>query len=453
MFAIIDIETTGGNVKGEKITEIAIFIHDGEKIVDSYNTLINPEKSIPYNITRITGINNEMVANAPKFYEVAKKIIELTEGKIFVAHNVSFDYNFIRREYKELGYDFERPHLCTINLARQIIPGHVSYSLGKLCADYNIFIEGRHRAAGDAEATCKIFDIMIQKLPNATQHFHDKAHKALKEVKPPSVLDKLPNACGVYYLLNNKNEVIYVGKSNEIRKRVSTHIKNQSTRRTREMMAEIADVKYTLTGSELIALLKEADEIKKLKPKFNRAQRKENFNVGIFAKANKDGYLNIEIGTITKGSSPIFTYETQKEAKEHLFFIAEKYGLCQKFCGLYVTQKACFGHQIGKCDGACIGQESVENYNAKVNILIDKLSLKNDSYLLVDKGLANNEKAIIYIEKGRYQGWAYCTELPELNKEAIKKAITLYSEHRDTLNILKQFIKDKKVERIISLGE
>ena len=160
-YAIIDIETTGGSPQRDKITEIAIFIHNGSKIIDELVTLINPERFIPHFITTLTGITNEMVADAPTFYEVAKEIVKITEGKIFVAHNASFDYHFIRNEFKNLGYRYKRDVLCTVKLSRKLLPGMPSYSLGKLCDELQIKIDNRHRAAGDAIATSKIFDILL----------------------------------------------------------------------------------------------------------------------------------------------------------------------------------------------------------------------------------------------------------------------------------------------------
>ena len=172
MYAIIDIETTGQSYSNGKITEIAIFIHDGFRITDSFTSLINPECYIPGFITNLTGIDNEMVRNAPKFYEVARKIVEITQDKVFVAHNVSFDYKFIQEEFKRLGYDYQRKTLCTVRMGRKFIPGHRSYSLGKLCSELDISINGRHRAAGDALATVKLFEMIL-------------ARKAQKETRQP----------------------------------------------------------------------------------------------------------------------------------------------------------------------------------------------------------------------------------------------------------------------------
>ncbi len=162
MFAIIDIETTGNSYKHGQITEIAIIQHNGKEITGSFSSLIRPEMDIPLFITRLTGITNEMVKDAPRFYEIARKIVEMTSGRIFVAHNVQFDYRFVKEEFKRLEYDFQRKTLCTVRLSRKLIPGHSSYSLGKICADMGIEINGRHRAAGDAFATARLFEILIR---------------------------------------------------------------------------------------------------------------------------------------------------------------------------------------------------------------------------------------------------------------------------------------------------
>jgi len=170
LYAIIDIETTGKAANAGKITEIAIFIHNGFEITDSYTSLINPECYIPGFITNLTGIDNEMVKNAPRFYEVARKIVEITQDKVFVAHNVSFDYKFIQAEFRQLGYDYQRKTMCTVRMGRKFLPGYKSYSLGKICDELGISINGRHRAAGDALATVKLFELIL-------------ARKALKEAK------------------------------------------------------------------------------------------------------------------------------------------------------------------------------------------------------------------------------------------------------------------------------
>lgn len=169
MYTIIDIETTGQSHLDGKITEVAIYKHNGSEVIDSFTSLVNPECHIPQYITELTGIDNSMVASAPRFFEIAKKIVEITAGTTFVAHNVSFDYKFIQQEFKRLGYVYERKTMCTVKLSRKYLPGHRSYSLGRICSDLNIGIDGRHRAAGDAKATVKLFELILQQHINGTE--------------------------------------------------------------------------------------------------------------------------------------------------------------------------------------------------------------------------------------------------------------------------------------------
>ena len=295
MYAIIDIETTGGSPRHERITEIAIYIFDGEKILREYTTLVNPDRSIPYFITGLTGITNEMVADAPMFFEVARDIVEITEGMTFVAHNARFDYSFIRQEFKNLGYNFNRKVLDTVSLARKLLPGHKSYSLGKLCNDLDIKINGRHRAAGDALATVELFRILLEAEKEQDKELIKNARNSkLNPDFDTSVLERLPEEPGVYYFYNKDNKLIYIGKSKNIRSRVMSHLSNNRSKRAMEMRENIVTIDWEPTGNELIALLKESEEIKRDKPIYNRAQRRSGFQWGIYHYTNQEGYACFE---------------------------------------------------------------------------------------------------------------------------------------------------------------
>ncbi|MBM3437340.1 MAG: hypothetical protein FJY07_14135, partial [Bacteroidetes bacterium] len=265
MYSIIDIETTGLSPNYGKITEIAIYIHDGEKVVDEFTTLLNPEIDIPYRITQLTGINNKMVRDCPKFYEVAKRIVEMTQDTVFVAHNVNFDYNFIRKEFRELGYDYQRKKLCTSRLSRKLLPGRRSYSLGKLCQELGIENPHRHRAFGDAAAALKLFEILL----TVEKNVEELSLHGLNSSLDRKLIARLPQEPGVYYFYNDSGHIIYIGKSINIRERVMSHITNNTSKRAIEMRNEIADIGFELTGNELIALLLESNEIKKHTPRYN----------------------------------------------------------------------------------------------------------------------------------------------------------------------------------------
>jgi DNA polymerase-3 subunit epsilon len=216
MYAIVDIETTGGHASSNGITEVAICIHDGKKITQRYSTLVNPCMDIPVYIRALTGITNEMVQDAPKFEDVAADIYHLLHGKIFIAHNVNFDFSFIRYHLTAAGYDLQCNKLCTVRLSRKILPGMPSYSLGKLCRHLGIENESRHRAMGDAEATTTLFSILLQN--DTGNHIGDALKQRSREQALPSNLPKedidlLPYTPGVYYFHNDKGKVIYVGKA------------------------------------------------------------------------------------------------------------------------------------------------------------------------------------------------------------------------------------------------
>ncbi len=453
MFAIIDIETTGGSATRDKITEIAIIIHDGLAEVESYSTLINPEVKIPYYITKLTGISNEMVENAPKFWEVAKKIIELTEGKIFVAHNVSFDYNFVRNEFKSLGYDYTRDKLCTVRLSRTLIPGKPSYSLGKLCESLGIPLQDRHRAMGDTAATAKLFSLLLS-IKNSHPTFKKFGTEEIAKTRTDSLREnlvaKLPEETGVYYFLNSSNEIIYIGKSNNIRQRVFSHLTNNKTKRSIELINTIYDVDFVLTGSELIALLHESNEIKAHKPRFNRAKRRTLFEYAIYDSVDMAGYLNYTIGKVNEEQEPIACFASHYSAEEKLHELVEKHQLCQKLSSLYPTDSTCFGYQLKKCKGACIQQEDVNEYNERAQKIIDDLSLMNQNFIIIDKGKNIHEQSIVAVKNGKYLGYGYIPSNEQINEpNEFLNFIQKQHSNRDTISLIKSFVLAKKyVKRI-----
>ncbi len=447
MYSIIDIETTGLSPKSGKITEIAIFVHDGEKVVDEFSTLIDPEITIPYRITQMTGINNKMVKDAPKFYEIAKRIVEITEGTTIVAHNVNFDYNFIRQEFRELGYDFKREKMCTVRLSRKLLPGRRSYSLGKLCEELNIKNPHRHRAKGDATATVQLFELLLK----AEKNLKNISLKGLNTNLDRKDIDNLPKKPGVYYFHNDKGIIIYIGKSLNIHDRVMSHLTNYNTKRALEMRNQTANISYELTGSELVALLMESDEIKKHKPKFNKAQRRTSFPWGLYKHTDKNGYLCLKIDKNDNGEVPLTTFSSHQTAKNNLFILSEAFRLCQKLCGLFYTKGPCFQYQVHQCAGACVGDESPELYNARVNQAIEPYRFHKQNFLIIDKGRNDMEKSVTGIENGKYLGFGFFDTQSEVAEsfEDLKAIIKPYSDNRDVQQIIRSYLKRKKVERMI----
>ncbi|MDF1574189.1 MAG: exonuclease domain-containing protein [Bacteroidales bacterium] len=455
MFAILDIETTGGSPKTEKITEIAIYFHDGEKIVDEWSTLINPEKSIPYFITGLTGITNEMVANAPRFCEIAKELVERTENHTIVGHNVKFDYSFIQSEFRNLGFSFDRNTLCTIKLSRKIIPGHKSYSLGKLCRDLGIEITDRHRAEGDALATVKLFELLRDKqngeFESALVQDPSGKYKNLNEHLTVEDIQNLPEACGTYYFFDEHKELLYIGKSKDIRHRVLSHLGNTTSRRAMEMKQRIHSISYELTGSELIALLKESREIKEQKPRFNRAQKRSSSYWGLYPGKDESGYITFSLKKISEtADDPVTCFNNQKEAREVLTKMVGKHWLCQKLSGLYQTNGACFHHSIRQCNGACIQAEAVSAYNKRAGLLLDSLTLDRGNVLIIDKGRDPDERSLVRIEKGIYMGYGYLSvNEAYLGIEEMLDCIQPSLDNRDIRQILRNWLKNNQVEKLL----
>lgn len=454
MFAILDIETTGGSPKTEKITEIAIFFHDGKKVVDEWITLINPEKSVPYFITGLTGITNEMVASAPRFYEVARELVERTENHTIVGHNVKFDYSFIKSEFSNLGFDFDRKTLCTIQLSRKIIPGHRSYSLGNLCRDLGIEITDRHRAAGDALATVRLFELLRERQNGEFDSLLNEPsgrYKNLNDHLTIEDIQKLPEECGTYYFYDDQDQLLYIGKSKDIRHRVLSHLGNTSSRRAMEMKQRIHSISYELTGSELIALLKESREIKEQKPRYNRAQRRSSSYWGLYPGKDEFGYITFSIKQIKETvDDPVTCFNSKKEAREALTRMVGKHWLCQKLSGLYQTDGACFHHSIRQCNGACIQGESVSAYNRRAQTLLDSLTLDRGNVLIIDRGRDPNERSLVRIEKGIYMGYGYLSvNEGYLGIEEMLECIQPSLDNRDIRQILRNWLKNNSVEKML----
>ena len=452
-YAIVDIETTGGSPKNSKITEIAIYKHDGTQVIGEFSSLVNPEMRIPEFVSRLTGITDRMVEDSPKFYEIAKQIIEFTSDCIFVAHNVGFDYGILRNEFKLLGYDYRRPHLCTVRASRYVIPGMNSYSLGKLTRELGIQLENRHRAGGDALATAHLFTLLIEKDAGGLQTFiqQEVNPKILHPNLDLEKLDELPTKTGIYRFYNEFRQLIYIGKSKDIKKRVEQHLRNSTSKKAIQMRSEIAHIEYELTGSELVALLLESELIKQLQPLYNRSLRKNKYPYGLFDYIDDKGYRRFYIALTSKTEQhPITSFTTKKEGTSHLEFICEKYELCQKLCDLYPTRSACFKHSIKQCKGACIEAESSEDYNLRADNFIDQSLFGKESFYIIDKGRHKSEKSLILVEKGNYAGFGYAPyHFNSLPTHRWNRFVDLRIEDRDARTILGVFLRKHSALQIV----
>lgn len=459
LFSIIDIETTGGNATNNKIIEIAVVLHDGKKVLNKWESLINPESYIPSGITELTGINQSMVADAPKFHEIAKELIEITENTIFVAHNVRFDYSFIRSAFNDLGYIFTRKQLCTIQLSRKIFPALPSYGLSAISENLNLHNPDRHRAMGDAITTARLLEKIFLEV-NASEIINDLVNLGIKESKLPNNLSindiqSLPDACGVYYFKDEHGTIIYVGKSKNIQKRVASHFSDY-TEKAAKLQRLVHEIDFEETGSELLSLILESYQIKTLMPEVNKAQRAKTYHFALCSYYNKQGYLcfNVKQKKDLKKSKNIeilSEYSKITIAKSRLAMQRQEFNLCDHLLeGDLLFGDPCFRYQLRQCHGACCQKESAELYNERAELAKSKLKKSLDgSYLILDQGRSKGEKSIIAIRNGQFYGYEFIEE--DLFQDSIldwENYIKKKPENGEINIIISRYLAKNKLETI-----
>ncbi|GAO43723.1 exonuclease domain-containing protein [Flavihumibacter petaseus] len=401
MYAIVDIETTGGFAASNGITEIAIILHNGKEEEGRYATLVNPLRTIPRYITALTGIDDRMVAEAPLFKTIAPHIHELLRNRVFVAHNVNFDFSFIRHHLEECGYSLPVKKLCTVRLARKIMPGLPSYSLGNICRQLEITNNDRHRAMGDAAATAILFERLVNAdhQQELTKMIRGKnAEQFLPPHLPVECLVNLPGQPGVYYFENQKKEVIYVGKAINLQKRVRSHFSNNdSSRRKQELLRQVYNIRFQTCYSELMSLILESHEIRKLWPVFNRSQKKYHHKYGLYRFHDNSGYLQLVIEKKKAYLPAIYTFDFIPEGQNYL------------------------RRMLGSASDELIAsrlEESPESYNSKIEAAISEVEANLPTFLLLEKDPLQPESAAAYlVEKGRFWGMGCVGQDEELTPE------------------------------------
>lgn len=458
MYAIVDIETTGGYAENHRITEIAIVYHDGILPGKTFRTLINPERLIPSYITGLTGITNEMVLNAPRFEEVAAEIFDALNGKIFVAHNAHFDYSFLKKEFEQVGFVWQTKKLCTVRLSRKIIPGLRSYSLGSISESLGIKIANRHRASGDAEATVKVFDILLRR--DTDGHIA----KALKRnsgetILPPNLpkedFDTLPAKPGVYYFLNARGNVIYVGKAANIKKRIAGHFSGDAREWSRQNIRnEIHRIRFELTGNEMIALIFESQEIRRLWPKYNQAQKYRVEEWGIYSYEDRNGYQRFSVNIVMRGSQPLVRLSSKGDAWNFLWEKVRTYELCPKLCGLQTTKGLCFQHQTGECHGACQEIESPKKYNKRIFKMLEAMQHKGKSLAILGKGRVQHEKSLILIKEGVYIGHGFIDRKAAFKSLSEAQAFIRAGVETPTVhNLISSYLANSALTDVVEFGQ
>jgi DNA polymerase III subunit epsilon len=451
MYAVVDIETTGGNASDNRIIEVAVVIHDGKKVVEEYETLVNPGMPIPRFISALTGITGEMVADAPDFTAVAPRLHELLHDKIFVAHNVNFDYTFIRREFAEAGIDFNRKRLCTIRLSRKLLPGKASYSLGKLCREVGISLHDHHRAGGDARATARLLDLL---LASDREGFIDySVKKSSSELSLPPHLprkdfDTLPRRTGVYYFHNAKGKIIYIGKAVNLKQRVASHFAlNSESRGKGFLMSEIHSISYQESGSELVALLLESQEIKRHWPDYNFSQKGPLARYGVYEYRDQNNYLRLGILKKMKSYAPLAVFSSIPDARDFITGMVKSHDLCPRLAGLQQLFGACMGHESGECRGACAQQEAAELYNLRHREAALSLRSDQETFVITEKGRNGGERSIVLVENGAYQGWGFIRRnVPLDDLDLLKSYIHPSPETESTRAIINAYLRSPSAQ-------
>lgn len=456
MYTILDIETTGGKYNEEGITEIAIHKFDGHEVVDTFISLVNPEKDIQPFVVKLTGINNKMLRTAPKFHEVAKRIVEITQDTVIVAHNAQFDYRILRTEFRRLGYNFERKTLCTVELSQKLLPEADSYSLGKLVRSLGIAVSDRHRANGDALATIKLFKLLLSKdLDKSILKTVVKA-ETLGELSPRQldIIEVLPSKMGIYYMHNKDGDIIFIGKSSNIKKKVNQHF-TKSGDRARKLQKAIKKVTFEKTGNELFALLKENEELRRNRPKFNLKPKPRLFSHGLYQTISEEGYITFYTAAINaKGSAGLVTtFNSNHGAKNLLYDITSEFMLCDKLNGLSEAKNNCSKYDESKCNGACIKKEAVSDYNARAQEVIKKYSISNKNYVIVEKGREIGEYAAFLIQNGQFMGMGFYDLNHQINNiHILESIITPMKSDMNNKHLIETYLRKKKVFKIIDLN-
>jgi len=456
MYAIVDIETTGSYAANNGITELAIVLHDGNKITERFETLINPLKPIPQYIQVLTGIRPDMLQDAPVFSDVACRIHELLKDAIFVAHHVNFDYSFVKYQLESCGYELDTKKLCTVRLSRKVFPGLAGYSLGKLCLDLDIPILNRHRAGGDADATVILFEKILQNDHQGAvrQMLYGKTREQyLPPHLPAEQIASLPYTAGIYYFHDRKGKVIYVGKAKNLRSRVCSHFSNNSpSLRKQEFLRNIFSLSWQDCGTELMAYLYECVEIRRLWPVYNSSLKRFEQVYGLYTYEDQAGYFRLTVEKKKPQLTAYYSFNALTEGWQLLRKLVKQFDLCPKLCFIERGNEKCSGLLDKSCHGACIHEEPAEEYNKRLMLALNSLQQLLPSFVIRDKGRHSSEESYVLIEKGRFYGMGYLDRESQIQDlESLKEQLTVYPEN-DYMRGLVYSFAEKWPEKRTSVG-
>lgn len=424
MYAIVDIETTGSHASGNGITEIAIILHNGTEVEGRFQTLINPKTPIPRYVSSLTGIYNHMLTDAPLFHEVAPNIHSLLRGRIFVAHNVNFDYTFLRSQLKTAGIEWQSRKLCTIRMAKKAFPGLKRYGLDHLCDHFGITNDQRHRATGDALATTTLFEMILAKGgENMIKEFLKKESR--QQTLPPNVSEQevksLPYEPGVYYFHDAKGKVIYVGKAKCLRQRVISHFTGLDTSKKRQaFLKDIHSITYNVCPTEFTASILESVEIKRLWPAYNYSQKRFEQLWGIYAFEDARGYLRLAVDKKRKYLQPAASFGLMADAHRTLWKLVRHFELHPALCFLDKTPQ--------------FELPAIPDYNESVKKALDWLETQKETFAIREK------ESCVLVSEGKFYGMGVIADEPVETVEALKEKLTPYPENEVIKSMIRQYV-------------
>jgi len=458
MYAVLDVETTGGSPKRERIIEIAIIKTDGEKIIDRYETLVNPEKNIPPFVSQLTGITNQMVEQAPLFENIAEKIDDFTKECTIVAHNAHFDYGFIKNEFKYIGAYFDRYRICTVKLTQRAYPTLEGYSLDKLAKHFNIEHKDKHRALGDTEATTSLFHILLEQAnPEILAQFMHKGyiHRPPEVIISDKIIADVPEETGLLSFFSEAGEMLYVFRSHNLFTRITDMLFYFDPNTHKGNMLKIAkSIKYTITGSEILSQILEITTIHENKPTYN----KKNFGLKLVLLKivrDKNGYDQLFLERSTSKMDPnIIYFSNYFEGNTALGKLMKMHRLCPNLTSKFSKTAAnCDYYDNNMCNGACVGKEDSVSYNRRLSKVLKKLNYKISDFVLVDEGPEFNLRTLLVIENNRFAGYKIIEEKQlEIADFNFLEGLTKVKYHPAIDQLIKKYIDKNKDLDIIDLG-
>lgn len=457
IYAVVDVETTGKGLGGNRITEICIVRMRQDQVLDKFKSLVNPQQPIPSFITQLTGIDDYMVADAPLFSEIARDILDFIDDAIFVAHNVGFDYNVIRNEFKRIEIDFSCRRLCTVRLSRKLLPNKSSYSLGRLCYSLSIPLDNRHRAEGDTDATVILFQRLLSLDDDYGVITDFLKLKSKESTLPPHVpkeqFDQLPSSPGIYLFKDKSHQVIYVGKAINIKKRVLSHFYTKKSK-SYLMGQEMYHIDFEETGNEAVALLREADLIRHHYPKFNSAQKKPRNTYQIISYKNQRGVIQLAVSISKSFDYSVITFYNRAQAVEKLEWMCEEFHLCPRYCSLQITTGRCTHYKLRNCEGICTHEEDVEPYNEKVLAAIDALQNDKPTFIIKESGRNPEENCVVLIKEGRYQGYGFVDhDISVTTIDQCENYIERKTPNYHTHQIINTYLRKNEMRNVVVLDQ